>query len=187
MRNTIRNIISSVEPLDEIESRHISDALKWVDNGEEIFRIEKPDTPPKHLVSYFVLIDKNNKKVLLLDHIKAELWLPSGGHIEPDEHPKATVKRESIEELNLSAKFLMDNPVFISQATTVGKTAGHTDVSLWYLLSGDSEKSINYDRKEFNGYKWFECKDILKNDIKIFDSNMHRFIRKIESIFDKQS
>ena len=43
----------------------------------------KPDVPPKHLVSYFALVDERRGKLLLVDHKLAGLWLPSGGHVEP--------------------------------------------------------------------------------------------------------
>src|SRR4051812_36811324 len=91
--------IKTLKPFDALESEHLKDAIEWVESGANIFRIKKPDVPPKHLVSYFVLIDPAQKSMLLVDHIKAQLWLPTGGHVEPDEHPNQTVKREVVEEL----------------------------------------------------------------------------------------
>jgi 8-oxo-dGTP pyrophosphatase MutT (NUDIX family) len=181
MRDQIKQLIQSIKPLDNIESKHISDAIDWIESGVEIFRIEKPATPPKHLVSYFVLVDLEKKKIMLVDHIKAELWLPAGGHVEKDEHPNITVMREIQEELNMPAEFIMSDPFFITQTVTVGKTAGHTDVSLWYILKADSTKKINYDLGEFNGYKWFDYKEILNTDISNFDPHIHRFIKKLST------
>ena len=43
-----------------------------------------------------------------------------------------TVIRECMEELYITAEFWHKEPIFITQTITVGKTAGHTDVSLWY-------------------------------------------------------
>ena len=40
-----------------------------------------------------------------MDHKKAELWLPSGGHVEIDEDPTDTVTRECMEELSVAADF----------------------------------------------------------------------------------
>ncbi len=181
MRNQIKQLIKSIKPFDDLEASHISDAIVWIDSGAEIFRIEKPDIPPKHLVSYFVLFDYHKEKIMLVDHIKAELWLPSGGHVEKNEHPNITVEREIQEELNMPAKFFMNEPFFITQALTVGKTAGHTDVSLWYLLTTDSEKPIKYDPGEFNGYKWFTYDEILKTPIEKLDPHMHRFMEKLKT------
>ncbi len=179
MRSVIRNIIEGISPYDSLEKEHIENTLNWIDSSEEIFRIQKPDIPPKHLVSYFVLYDPEQRKVLLFDHIKAELWLPSGGHIEKDEHPKMAVEREALEELNIKAEFLSGLPFFITQTVTVGKTAGHTDVSLWYVLQGNSTELIEYEKEEFNGYKWFSVDEILNEERKMFDPYMQRFTKKL--------
>ncbi|MBN8569193.1 MAG: NUDIX hydrolase [Ignavibacteria bacterium] len=179
MRTKILQLISTIKPYDKLEEEHITNTIKWINSGEEIFRIQKPDTPTKHLVSYFVLIDKEKKKILLMDHINAGLWLPSGGHVELNEHPKDTVKREITEELNLAANFISENPFFITQTITVNIGAGHTDVSLWYLLHGNSEDEISFDKNEFNGYKWFGYNEILEADSRKLDPYMHRFIEKL--------
>lgn len=181
MRNQIKQLIQSINLSDSLEGQHISNAIEWIESGEEIFRLEKPATPPKHLVSYFVLIDQEKKKIMLVDHIKAGLWLPAGGHVEKNEHPNKAVEREILEELNMPAVFISENPFFITQTVTIGKTAGHTDVSLWYILKADSGKEIIYDPGEFNGYKWFEYQEILNTDISKFDPHMHRFVKKLIS------
>lgn len=182
MRGTILNIINSIQPFDDIETIHHSAIISWIESGAELFRIEKPSTPPKHLVSYFVLLDPQSKKILLMDHINAELWLPPGGHVEKDEHPGIAAERECMEELNIPADFLYPDPIFLTETITTGKTAGHTDVSLWYVLRGDSEKEIEYDTEEFNGYKWFGYDEILDTDISKLDPHMHRFVRKLTSL-----
>ncbi len=181
MRLKILNLISSIKPFDKLEEDHLNNAISWIESGEEIFRIQKPATPPKHLVSYFALIDNEKKKILLMDHINAGFWLPSGGHVEQNEHPKITVEREIMEELNLPADFIFNDPFFITQTVTVNIGAGHTDVSLWYLLNGNSELQITYDKNEFNGYKWFTFNEILETNSSMLDPHMHRFVEKLLS------
>ncbi|HSE29211.1 MAG TPA: NUDIX domain-containing protein [Candidatus Saccharimonadales bacterium] len=177
----IHDVVLAIEPHDEIEALQKSESLAWINSGENIFRIKKPDIPPKHLVSYFVLVDHEHKSLLLVDHIKAQLWLPSGGHVELNEHPKVTVEREVKEELGIKAVFLKnyDRPFFITATKTVGLTAGHVDVSLWYLLKGSVHDFLNFDKREFNDIEWFSFDEILKSDLIIFDPNMHRFTQKL--------
>ncbi len=177
----IQHDIQSITPFDELEHAHIKDALAWSKSTTELFRIKKPDTPPKHLVSYFVLIDTEQKSILLCDHIKAQLWLPSGGHVEPGEHPADTVRRESQEELSLTAKFVRNHakPFFITVTKTVGLTPGHTDVSLWYLIKGSRFNFINFDRREFNDIEWFTYDEIIESNPTIFDPHMQRFVKKL--------
>ncbi len=60
IRTHISEIISDIQPFDELEKSHQKDALDWIESGVEIFRIEKPDKPPKHLVAYFAVVDIAN-------------------------------------------------------------------------------------------------------------------------------
>src|SRR5882724_7728074 len=101
MRAHIRDELMAIAPLDATEREHLADALLWVDSGAELCRIAKPATPPKHLVSYFAVVDAGH--ILLVDHKNAQLWLPAGGHVEPGEHPRTTVSRELEEELGITA------------------------------------------------------------------------------------
>lgn len=179
VRDKILGLIASISPHDALEQQHINDTVSWIKSGEQIFRISKPDNPNKHLVSYFVMLDQAEEKILLVDHKKAELWLPSGGHVEIDEDPSDTVTRECMEELYVAADFWFREPVFITQTETVGKTAGHTDVSLWYLIKGNSNIEYNFDREEFSGIEWFGFNEV---PYERSDPHMERFIKKIRNM-----
>ncbi len=174
MRAEIRQEVESIAPLDNLERATKSDVLDWIDSGAEICRIEKPATPPKHLVSYFAIVD--GEYILLVDHINAELWLPTGGHVEPDEHPRTTVLREAKEELSIDGEFLWHSPLFLTVTDTVGRTAGHTDVSLWYVLRGNRARHVSYDRREFRAVSWFHKDDV---PLERTDIHMERFLRKL--------
>jgi 8-oxo-dGTP pyrophosphatase MutT (NUDIX family) len=177
----VYHLAQSIEPHDDVEREHIADILQWIQSGAGLYRVEKPDKPPKHLVSYFVLIDPQHKSILLADHIKAQLWLPSGGHVELKEDPKETVIREAREELGQEAVFLRSNdkPFFATVTQTVGLTAGHTDVSLWYLLRGNIHDHLSFDRGEFTDVAWFTYDEILESSPVIFDPHMQRFTQKL--------
>ncbi len=173
----VYNIVASIKPFDALEAEHITDTLSWIDSGVPIFRIQKPDVPNKHLVSYFILLDEGERKILLVDHKKAQLWLPSGGHVETDENPKETTIRECFEKLKTQADFWCEDPFFLTSTITVGLTAGHTDVSLWYVLKGDSQKDYVFDHNEFNAICWFGFDDL---PLEKSDPHMQRFISKLQ-------
>src|SRR5690242_17989737 len=99
----IRELVERIVPYDLAEQADIVDVLAWIDGRYDLFRTLRPDVPDKHLVSYFVLIDKARGSLLLMDHVRSGLWLPPGGHVEPDEDPHETVKRELVEELGVNA------------------------------------------------------------------------------------
>jgi len=103
--------------------------------------------------------------------------------VEVNEHPKDAVIRELKEELNIDAEFIIDSPFFLSVSETVNEDPSHTDVSLCYLLHGDANKSINFDRKEFEEYAWFAINDIPYEQA-AFD--LKRFMEKFNEIFNRR-
>jgi len=173
VRNQLKQEIESIHPLDSIEGDTINGVLAWIDSGVELCRIEKPATPNKHLVSYFVVIDGDY--LLLVDHINAEKWLPTGGHVESGEHPRKTVIREAYEELKIQAEFIQENPVFLTSTETVGKTSGHTDVCLWYVIKGNRNVPLEIDTTEFYESRWFNRNLLPANS----DPNLSRFVNKL--------
>ena len=175
MRAEIRNELAAIVPLDASERDHLADALAWVDSGVELCRITKPDSPPKHLVSYFAVIE--GQEILLVDHKNAQLWLPSGGHVEIGEHPRTTVVRELAEELGIAAAHIIDVPLMVTCATTVGISAGHTDVSLWYVVYSDRSQPIRFDENEFHSIRWFPFAEV---PLHRSDPHLGRFIKKLQ-------
>jgi 8-oxo-dGTP pyrophosphatase MutT (NUDIX family) len=179
VRDRIAEIVAAIEPVDDLEREHRDSTIELIRSGAPIFRTMKPDVPPMHLVSYFALVDEQRGKLLLVDHKLAGLWLPSGGHVEPDEDPRATVVRELAEELSLLADFMQQDPLFITVTRTGGEDGGHTDVSLWYLLRGDSSVAIEFDRGEFHRVRWFGFDEI---PFERSDPHMRRFVEKLRAL-----
>lgn len=175
----IYNIVSQIVPFDVLEAEHLAFTKAWMAIGSGLFRLQKPATPDPHLVSYFLLVDQKTKRVLLADHKKAELWLPTGGHVEPDEDPKETVSREAKEELGIEADFLVDKPLFLTVTQTQGTVAKHTDVSLWYVLQGSSDEPYAFDPEEFCTVQWFTPDEIPYHRT---DPHLGRFIQKLRLI-----
>ncbi|MDE2428909.1 MAG: NUDIX hydrolase [Burkholderiales bacterium] len=176
MRTQIALEIESILPFDETENVHRAEALAWVASGAGLCRLAKPATPPTHLVAYFAVTD--GQKILLVDHKNAQLWLPTGGHVEAGEHPRVTVTRELQEELGFSAAHEIGPPQFITATTTVGLTSGHTDVSLWYVVHAAQSQAIDYDQTEFNDVRWFDFADI---PFERSDPHMRRFVEKLKA------
>jgi 8-oxo-dGTP diphosphatase len=174
MRERIRDEICSIEAFDGLERAHIAQALAWVDSGAELCRLAKPATPPMHLVSYFVLVDDGH--ILLVDHKNAQLWLPAGGHVEPGEDPRTTVARELEEELGIAAGHAIGAPLMITCTMTVGLTAGHTDVSLWYVVRANRFTPMTFDHSEFTAIAWFAFADIPWQRA---DPHLARFVAKL--------
>jgi 8-oxo-dGTP diphosphatase len=176
---TVHDLVAGLTPGDDLEAGHRSDTLRWLRSTDDVYRRVKPATPPRHLVSYVVPVDPADGSLLLVDHIKAGLWLPPGGHVEPDEHPAGTARREASEELGLGPDTAFpDAPVFVTVTETVGTTAGHTDVSLWFLVGVDQAASLVLDHDEFHAARWWSPAQLLTADPAGFDPHLGRFLAK---------
>lgn len=181
MRDQIAKLVHNLHPFDALEAAHIAQTLQWIESGEPLFRTQKPATPPQHLVSYFVLFDRLVQKILLVDHKNAGLWLPAGGHVEPDEDPQITVVREAAEELQIEADFLQPKPLFLTITQTVGRLAQHVDVSLWYVLQCDSNQPLAFDEHEFYRVQWFALNQL---PLERCDPHLHRFCAKLQTHYE---
>ena len=157
-------LVARVVPVDAVEEVHRRQALAWLDGTGDIFRRVKPRTPDPHLVSDFLLVDQQHDTVLLVDHRKAGLWLPTGGHVEAGEHPAATVRREAQEELGIEAKFSpvtrWQRALFVTVTETAPPAGRHTDVSLWYVLTRPMSQPLTPDTGEFRSARWWSREQI---------------------------
>lgn len=134
--------------------------LKRLDSDNNL---TKENNPFDHYCSFFLPIDLKSKTVYVGHHIKADDWIPPGGHIKQNESPLTTVYREFEEELNhelttekielfdLSIKDVSGNPLH--------KCKTHYD--FWYLVF-IKKTDFQFDRKEFYQAGWFTLKEALK-------------------------
>jgi 8-oxo-dGTP diphosphatase len=128
-----------------------------------------------------VLVDAGAHSCLLVDHRLAQLWLPTGGHVEPGEDPAATVTRECRQEVGFAAPLLRglsSQPLFVTQRVTGGLDPGHVDVSLWYVCDADRRRPVAFDPREFRAARWWPL-DELTTAAAGFDPNLSRFVVKL--------
>lgn len=109
-------------------------------------------TAERHLTATGFVVHEG--RILLHWHRKNRLWLPFGGHIEPNEDPVQTVLREIEEECGLTAELLspaktfgirnlpvVAPPVIILIEPTTDGVTEHEHIDLIYFCrpSGDIE------------------------------------------------
>jgi 8-oxo-dGTP pyrophosphatase MutT (NUDIX family) len=172
--------VDGLEPGDAREERDRDAVLGWVDSGAPLYRTRPPDEPPMHLVSYVVPVDRDRGDLLLVAHRKAGLWLPPGGHVEPDEDPWHTAVREADEELGLAVGEPTP-PAFLTVTRTVG-AGSHTDVSLWYVVHTAPDAVTGVDELEFDAIAWMTPGEILNRPQETLDPQLHRFVAKLATL-----
>jgi 8-oxo-dGTP diphosphatase len=186
-RECIRELVQVIEPLDAVESRHQAECLAWIESGAPLCRTVKPATPPEHLVAFAVAVDPLRSMVFLVDHRIAGLWLPTGGHVEPGEHPMDAARRELREELGIDAPRLagVDAPLMVTRTVTVGRDAGHMDVDLWYGFEVDLLSELVPDPAEFIDARWWSFDDVRHDVGSRFDPHLPRFIVKARALIGR--
>jgi 8-oxo-dGTP pyrophosphatase MutT (NUDIX family) len=172
----VHAIVSGIAAGDDLERRHRAQALRWLESTDDIYRRIKPATPPRHLVSYVVPVTDDGR-VLLAQHRLAGLWLPPGGHVEPDEDPALTAVREVREELGIETA--AGTPLFLTATRTVGVTAGHIDVSLWYPVACSPDQPLSPDAGEFAAVRWWTPGEVAAAEPTGFDPHLGRFLAKL--------
>jgi len=175
----VHHLLTHLKPGDRIEAAHRAESLRWLDSTDDVFRRVKPATPARHLVSYVVPVDPADGSVLLVDHVNAGLWLPPGGHVEPDEHPVETARRELAEELGVVGAGVAEQPAFVTVTRTIGIDAEHTDVSLWFVVVGRREQPLTIDRREFRAARWWSLAEVDAAHANAFDPHFARFLTKV--------
>lgn len=121
-------------------------------------------------------------KVLLIKHKKFGLWLPPGGHLEPDELPSNGALREAKEETGLEITLIQQENIWFSPqpngrsierpylcllenipATPKEEAHQHIDfIFVGYPTGG----SLVQNQDETDGIRWFAIDQI--NDLETF-------------------
>jgi 8-oxo-dGTP diphosphatase len=154
-RAVVHDLVAGVVPLDEHAAQDKAATLRWVRSGAPLCRIARPATSEQHLCVYFALFDEAWRTVLLVDHVKAGLWLLPRGHVDEGE-----------------------DPLFLTVTKTRGKRS-HTDVSFWFVLAADQDIRIEADPREANEVRWFALDDPTEWANDRFDPHMARFRNKL--------
>ena len=92
------------------------------------------------------------------------------------------MERELAEELGISAPLIAgwsSNPLLVTQTTTVGVDAGHTDVSLWYVLRASMGVAITPDASEFAATRWWTFSELDAAEESAVDPHLPRFLGKL--------
>jgi 8-oxo-dGTP pyrophosphatase MutT (NUDIX family) len=135
-----------------------------------------------------VLLDDHSEHLLLVDHIKAQCILPTGGHVDDLEDPRISVAREAAEELDITARFhhlTGDRPIFLSITQTRGSHS-HIDVTLWFVLAANRHDEMNPHLTEFDEIHWLPLRE-TDWTAKHYDPHMARFADKLATALDQRT
>jgi 8-oxo-dGTP pyrophosphatase MutT (NUDIX family) len=173
--NQYSNLINEIKRIYP-QNPFINQFNKRINKG----KCEQKFNPTSHLCAFFLPVHIPSKSMFLVHHKKANLWISPGGHIEPNEKPEETIRREYIEELSYELKEerieLFDISVFdVSESITPCKF--HYD--FWFAVYMKKQIPFRYDLREFYSAKWIDFKDVSGTvERKLTKQILERFINK---------
>lgn len=131
--------------------------------------LSRAENPADHFGVYTLIYDKDRREVFMGHHKKSNLWLASGGHMEPGETTVETGTRELFEEMGDDVK--IENfphiPDFLSiteEINNIGKPC-RTHYDVWYFVEVDQDWFWPNEEKfgeEFHTMRWLSIEDARK-------------------------
>ncbi len=134
------------------------------------------------VVTGFIFNQEN--QMLLIHHKKLDLWLPPGGHIDPNETPDEAILREIDEETGLKVILLNQSQIIPTGNTkmhlalpfnvNVHSVGDHDHCTFNYICKSVSSEIIP-KKDEILGYKWVSRAEL-------FDDSIPKDIRQVSLI-----
>lgn len=121
--------------------------------------LTRDENETSHLCVYFAAYDPGLKLIFIGHHIKSNLWLFNGGHIDKGESPAETLHREMKEEWNIVKKINDEIPSLftITQIENPKKQTCKEHYDLWYFIpfnKNEFHPSEQCLSKEFFEWGW---------------------------------
>lgn len=161
IRASYLSAISSIAPWDDLEVRDISIVKAWL---QQASFLNKPYNMDMHLGVLCPILSPDFAYTYLINHRKAQMWLPPGGHVDFGVTLEQAACQELEEELGLKNSSPLSNcPTFLVRTLTQGQNAGHIDVTSWYPFWGDPSTSYSVQAKEASQGKWISISEIFTN------------------------
>jgi 8-oxo-dGTP pyrophosphatase MutT (NUDIX family) len=115
-------------------------------------------------------------RALLHWHKKLGIWLPPGGHVDPDEDPVQAVLREVLEETGIVAEIVphrapftatniqqLETPYSMIVADVVEETATHQHIDMCYVVR-PKPGAKRVEAEEDHGFRWVSEAELRRND-----------------------
>jgi len=152
------------QELSKLENQPHVDQGVWAQFWDKVEKKQtktKLENNPEHFCAFFVPIHRPTQSIYLGHHIKADDWIPPGGHLDQGELPIEAVIREMKEELgytitnepvalfNLSIKPIYNHPL--------NHCTKHFD--WWHGIIMPEKTNFRFDRGEFHDAGWFSLSE----------------------------
>ncbi len=117
--------------------------------------LTRDENPTSHFSVYFLPYNPEVKKVFIVHHKKAGLWITPGGHINQGESLLQTLSREVKEELGFTYSIPQNFQPFLLTTTLINNSIHlcRTHFDIWYAIQTDG-REFKIDSREFYETRW---------------------------------
>lgn len=171
-KRVVLDLVARHDPVDDLERDDIARFLAEVERLDAPF--DRHGDPVHVTGSGFVV---GRRGIVLLRHLKFDLWVQPGGHVDGDEFPWEAARREVVEETGLDVAYLGDEPE-LSHVSVHDVPGGHTHLDLRYLFdAGDADPAPPPD--ESQEVFWFDWPDAIATA----EPALHGILRSLQRRF----
>lgn len=178
MNNIFEAELTKLENKKFVDKTILQLFLKRLKTGKLTRNLNSED----HFCTFIVPFDPKTKQIFIGHHINADQWIPPGGHIEVNELPIKTVKREFEEELGVKITDKQIELFDLGITDVQGKKRSckiHYD--FWYLVY-TPKLNFQYDKKEFYQARWLTMENAIK---KVSHKSVIRTLKNLKKIIDR--
>ncbi len=124
----------------------------------------------RHFCASAFIIDPVSKKILLVFHSKFKKWVQPGGHIENDEFPEETVKREVYEETGYKIEIIGEHfpreDDFIRPLGIQKNRGSNGEYHMDIIYAAKPLNHVKVERdEEITNYRWFTREELEKLNV----------------------
>lgn len=164
--------IEKLEKLEHVNKKTISAFIERINEGQPY---TKPQNKTSHFCVLFIPFHKASNQVYIGNHIKAGIWCPPGGHIDIDEGPVDTIRREFREELNYTLKNEVIEIYNANKTVCIPTGICRLHFDFFYIVYMDRLIDFVFEKREFFDAGWFSLDEaIIKIKYRPFNDIMKK-------------
>jgi 8-oxo-dGTP pyrophosphatase MutT (NUDIX family) len=158
------------EELIKLLEEYAPSGLEENESKEEILRFvcdndnfTGRDNKNGHITGAAWIVSKDRKKVLLTHHLKLNMWLQIGGHVEGEEYILETALREASEESGLTTLKCLSNKIYdvdVHLFPKRGEVEAHHHYDIRFLFETDENEELKRQKSESKAMKWIPLDEV---------------------------